>query len=492
MSRGGTIDSETVRARALEQPSSPSKKERQAKRSLAVIVTDGVVKLGGVAPGSKPPKRLSKKAKAHSNEAAVCIPSVSLMDEADDFMDGLCDGLDDVFAAEGADAVPDVLPVIRKTRTFTECKEHFNAVTQLRKEFQKNRAEKPKKPAMKLSRRPSKADLARNSYVQKNEQEMAPVSIEYILHGNIDEARYPFESSDKRLILLAALRVRTSENVIKGPPRSSVSGEDEIAPKDLDYFFQVAGVPSVMEVVTHPSVPLTAGAVFGIPVGNNGQHYALVAQLVPGPDLRMAMAVVATTDGKPIELRNPPFATNLVSCLHMSTTRQDVKKPRFKKKNIGQRSPGYVSFACPGVFVNPGYDDLLVCALRALVTHPCSAIEDRTKRWIRAWAFAHMLDVPITQTDYVELGVCMVMVELFSNPLYTRGQFGDAAERAAALCTSARYEMIKTALTSEAMAVEHAAAMWSAEHPTVKFETALAAVSACCSYEAAQTALEAL
>lgn len=491
MSRGGTLDTETVRARSLEQPSSPSKLARQAKRSLAVIVKDGVVTLGGVAPGSKPPKRSSKKAKPHSSAVPASVPYQSFLDEPDDLMMGLYDELDDVFVAEGADAAPEVLPTIRKVRTFTECKQHFTDVTKFRKGHAEARTQ-PKKKAIKLSKRPSKADLALNSYVQKNDQEMVPLSVEYILHGNIDEATYAFEPSDKRLILLAALRVRTADNVIKGPPRSSVSGEDEIAPRDLDFLFQVAGVPSVMEVVSHPSVPLTAGAVFGVPVGNSGQHYALVVQLVPGPDLRMAMAVVATTDGKPIELRNPPFAANLVSCLHMSTTRRDVKKPRFKKKNMGQRSPGYASFACPGAFVNPGYDDLVVCALRALVTHPCLAIQDRTKLWIRAWAFAHMLDVPITQTDYVELGVCMVMVELFSNPLYTQGQVGCAAERASALCTSARYEMVKTALTSEAMAVEHAAAMWSAEHPAVRFETALAAVSACCSYEDAQTALAAL
>lgn len=489
MSRGGSIDKGLVEARLERRSSAQKTTPCPPKMHLGLI--DG--RLGGVSPGSKPAPVRTKNA----IDDDVFLPSSpfdTLMATARNVLPDVSDDLsfDGFFDVDPVEPeLERALPEVRKVMTFAQCKTAFAEVSK----FMQVRSDgplQPKKRPRKLSKRPSKAELAENEYLKGCDRERAPVSIEYVLHGDTHNAQYPFSKTDKHLLLAAGLRTKTAEQSIKGPPRSSISGEDEIAPVELCIDLGAFGAPSVFEVVLNPGVPLSAGAVFGIPVGSGGQHYAVVAQIVPGPDERMALNVIGTSDGQPIELRKASFVANMVGCLHKATTGPGEKRPRFRKRNVGQRSPGYMAHACPGVFVNPGYDDMLVCALRALVTHPFPAIQERVQGWLRAWAETYMLQPPHTQADMVEVAVCMTMVELFTNPLYARGRIGRAAERAAALCTVGRYEMLKTALTSECAVAEHMAALWAADDPDRRPDVALATVARCTSYEEAKVALEAV
>lgn len=487
MSRGGSIDKGLVEERLQRRETAQGSAQCPPKMHLGLV--NG--RLGGVSPDSKPSPVRAKGAAAADDVFLPSSPPGSLMDAiplgGDDEL-----SFDGLFDVDPCEPEPEpVLPAVHKAMTFAQCKAAFAEIST----FMQRRAggpQPPKKLRLELPKRPSKAMLDKNKYLETCDREKAPVSIEYVLHGDTANAQYPFSRADKHLLLAAGLRTKTAEQSIKGPPRSSVSGEDEIAPVELCVFLGAFGAPSVADVVLNPGVPLSAGAVFGIPVGSGGQHYAVVAQIVPGPDERMALNVIGTSDGQPIELRKASFAANMVGCLHKATTGPGEKKPRFRKRNVGQRSPGYMAHACPGVFVNPGYDDMLVCALRALVTHPFPAIQERVQNWLRAWAEAYMLQPPHTQADMVEVAVCMTMVELFTNPLYARGRSGQAAERAAALCTVARYEMLKTALTSECAVVEHMAALWAAEDPDRSPEAALATAVRCTSYEGAKVALGAV
>lgn len=138
------------------------------------------------------------------------------------------------------------------------------------------------------------------------------------------------------------------------------------------------------------------------------------------------------------------------------------------------------------------YDDVLVAVSRALVTHQQDKIREHACTWLRAWSKAHHLQPPRTEGDLVDACTCMVIVELLCNPLYTCGQTGDPSERAAALCSSMRFEMVKTALTAGSMSADHMALSKITKTPSISLQVAMEAVGKCYTTEEAVKVLSTL
>lgn len=138
------------------------------------------------------------------------------------------------------------------------------------------------------------------------------------------------------------------------------------------------------------------------------------------------------------------------------------------------------------------YDDVLVAVSRALVTHQQEQIREHVCMWLRAWSKAHHLQPPRTEGDLVDTCTCMVIVELLCNPLYTCGQTGDPTERAAALCSSMRFEMVKTALTAGSITVDHTALSHITKNPSIAPQVAMEAVGKCYTVDEAVRVLASL
>lgn len=165
--------------------------------------------------------------------------------------------------------------VVVPSLTFSQSREACDNILR----WMQSRPTNARKVPKKLSKRPSRADVALQTFESRCEREKAPLAIEYILHGDVASSCNAFLKDDKNLILSAAQRTKiNAKGAIKGPPRSSVTGEDDVDPDAL-HLLNIFAAPSIFEIVMHPDLPLTSGAVFGIPVGVLGQHYAAVVQV---------------------------------------------------------------------------------------------------------------------------------------------------------------------------------------------------------------------